>query len=188
MRGWTLLHLERYDIVDVLLPGGILQRVERSKLSAPDRHLLRAMSGEIPAEFEQCADVTRGEFTFVAFCERGQVGWRRFHGESCWSVALAGGFVTGCAVFQKRLVARWRIRARSPGSCFRFLLLRNCCKRCEGRTGIRMGLITGNATFAPWKKKRREQRRLRANIPRSPRTRLILFDETVKGRCERQGA
>jgi hypothetical protein len=69
--GWTLLHLERtnigHDIVDVLLARGIARGIQRLKLSAPDRHFLRAMSGEIPTEFEQRADVTLGEFPVVAF-------------------------------------------------------------------------------------------------------------------------
>jgi hypothetical protein len=118
------------DIVDVLLARGIVRRIQRSKLSAPDWHFLGAMSGEIPTEFEQCTDVAFGEFAFVAPCERGQVGRRRFHCESCWSVALAGGSVTGCAIFQKRLVAGCRIRARR-GLRFRFVLLRSCGKSCD---------------------------------------------------------
>ena len=79
------------------------------------------MSGEIPTEFEQCTYVARREFALVAFCEGGQVGWGRLHGERSRPVSFAGLSMTGSAVLNKRCVAGGEVPFALRGFWFALL-------------------------------------------------------------------
>jgi len=111
---WRLIALERtnvgHDVVDMLLARRIVHRIEGSKSSSPNWHVERAMGSETPTEYEQCSDVTCGEFALVPPGECRQVGWRDFHGERSRAVSFGCLSMTRCAVLKKRGLACGEVR------------------------------------------------------------------------------
>ena len=86
------------EIVDVLLPSRIANRIQILEPCAPDRHVARAVCSKAAAKCEDRRNRASRIFPFMPLCKCGEVRWRRFHYERGWPVSLRGFSMAGSAI------------------------------------------------------------------------------------------
>ena len=106
-----LFFLQRNQIVaqvlDSLLNGGLVVIVHVLENAAPGGHVGGAVRGEARAKTQDVGDEVGGEFTAVAFGERGEIGGGNFERGSSGAMSLGVEAVAGGAVLLEHRFARW---------------------------------------------------------------------------------
>jgi hypothetical protein len=93
----------------------------------PDRHLRGSVRGGLDAELEDSADVGSRERAAILLAQRSEIGWRRFQGRGCRTVADALGAMADGAIGGVHLLAGgWGGGLNRHGLDFRCCLLSGC--------------------------------------------------------------